>query len=721
MTITQQSSRSPSSRFVRLTQLPPFLFATFVTITTLAIFIPLNPDMPDKGIDQSWTLAMNEARGKAENVLSLARIDQAWVFAINEAVARHLRFGKEIIFPFGPYASIYTRSFNPATDRFMVFGSLLVGLSYAVTMLYLSRGHPYIILILMLSLATFPSRDALLLSYPFILVVCVLKRAHFDNPGEKSPLRWWQILAAMLTFSALGLLPLIKISLLVPVSVSVAILALLAYRFPLKQAIPLLCIPILATITCWVITGQSLSDLPAFLRGAMLLTSGYTSAMSTPFLGWPSMIGYGFVISYLVVSALIYLSLIRSTQLTVSSKWLLGLLCAWFLLVAFKHGFVRGDHEAIAFNSLLIFLLTIRCLYTDKYLVGSLLFISVIVVGIYCRHDPILVREVREKFGVGTVAGGSHRKQLLAFISEKATGVVSRSTYESTLDTYMTAWEGLHLRLTDSKGLQARFVGAMADIRSEYAVPALKGTTDIYTYEQSVLLASTNEWSPRPIFQSYSAYTAALARLNEQHLRGANAPDWVLFDLLAIDARLPSMEDGLSWPAILDNYTFVSFDGEFVLLRKNAVTEIKSDLDALYTQSCKTGGIVGLPEMREPLYAEIDLRPTWMGKLLIALFKPPQVNIVLNLRNGDTFSYGTVPEILRTGFILSPLVRTTEQFAALAAGNRRFLDESQVGSILIAPSYGGRFVWSDTYTLTLKTYHGPPTGGSDEAVVGAAR
>lgn len=713
MTTTQQSPRNPSSRFVRLTKLPPFLFATFVTITTLAIFIPLNPDMPDKGIDQSWILAMNEARSKSENVLSLARIDQAWVFAINEAVARHLRFGKEIIFPFGPYASIYTRSFNPATDRFMVFGSLLIGLSYVVTMLYLSRGQPYIILILMLFLATFPSRDALLLSYPFILVVCVLKGANSDNPGDMSPLRWWQISAAMLTLSALGLLPLIKISLLVPVSVSVAILALLAYRFHFKQAIPLLCIPILATSTCWVIAGQSLSDLPAFLRGAMLLTSGYTGAMSTPLLGWPSMIGYGFVISYLVVSALIYLSLSRSTQLTVYLKWLLGLLCAWFLLVAFKHGFVRADHEAIAFNSLLIFLLTIRCLYTDKYLVGSLFLISVIVVGIYCRHDPILVREVRERFGVGTAAGGSRRRQLLAFISEKATGTFSRTTYESTLDTYLTAWDGMRLRLTDNKSLQDRFVRAMADIRSEYDVPVLNGTTDIYTYEQSVLLASTNEWSPRPIFQSYSAYTPALARLNEQHLRGANAPEWVLFDLLAIDGRLPSIEDGLSWPALLDNYTFVSFDSEFVLLRKNRVTEIKSKLDAIYTKSCKTGATVGLPETREPLYAEIDLKPTLMGRLLITLFKPPQVNIVLNLKTGGTFSYRAVPEIMTTGFILSPLVRNTEQFAALAAGNRRFLDESRVDSISIAPSYGGPFLWSDTYTLTLKTYHGQPARGSD--------
>jgi hypothetical protein len=707
MAAKQPSLNAPSNRSVRLAKLPPILLAAFVTLTTLAIFVPLNPDMPDKGIDQLWISAMREARGNLEQETQLVKLDQSWMIAMNEAVARRLRFGKEIIFTYGPYASIHTRFFHPATDRLMVFGGLLIGLSYVIALLYLARDRKrYLLFILMLFLATFPSRDALLLSYTFLLVVCALRFANSDD-FKNASLNWLQILPMIVTFSALGLLPLIKGSLLLPVGVSVLVLyALLLYRFPFWQTIPLLLVPVSATIAFWIIAGQSLSDFPAFLRGTFLLTSGYTEAMSIPWMGWPSMIGYGLVIAYVIVSALIYFSLIRSTQLTVWSKWFLGFLCAPFLLIAFKHGFVRTDHLSIAFNSLVIITLIIGFLYTDKYLIGSLLISILLVVAVDFRQDPVLIKEVRAKFGAGTVAGRGSRTEILAFISKRAIGTLARITYKSTCNTYTGAWEGIRSRLADSNGLQDRFIRAMAILGSEYPLPALKGSGDIYSYEQAVVLASSNAWNPRPIFQSYSAYTPTLAELNEQHLRGTNAPDWVLIDIMAADGRLPSLEDGVSWPALLENYTFVSFDGQFVFMRRNQVMQTTSTLSVICQEKHETGLTVALPEVDGPLFAEVDLKPTLLGKLLIGLFKPPQLNIRLDLRNGETRSYRVISNMMTTGFILSPLVSDTKEFGYLAVGNRRFLDERKVEGISIAPSYGGSVLWSGVYTLTLKTYHG---------------
>jgi hypothetical protein len=240
-------------------------------------------------------------------------------------------------------------------------------------------------------------------------------------------------------------------------------------------------------------------------------------------------------------------------------------------------------------------------------------------------------------------------------------------------------------------------------------VPGLNGTTDIYTYEQSILLASNDAWSPRPVFQSYSAYTPALARLNELHLRGTNAPHWILFDLMAIDDRLPSLEDGISWPALLDNYTFISFDGQFVLMRRKEVIQSKSNFELINQGTYRTGGIVALPDAHGPLFAEVDLKPTLLGQLWMALFKPPQLNIALNLGNGATRSYRVISNMMTTGFIVSPLVSNTAEFASLATGNRHFQDEGKVESISMAPSYGGSLLWSGTYTLTVKTYEGQPT------------
>jgi hypothetical protein len=701
---------------VRSAKLPRILLATFVTLTTLAIFVPLNPDMPDKGIDQPWISAMREARGNVEQVTPLAKLDQSWEIVMNEAVARRLRLGKDIIFTFGPYASIYTRFFHPATDRLMVFGGLLIGLSYVAALLYLAcdRG-PYLLLMLMLFLATFPSRDALLLSYPFLLVVCALRFIGSDDFKKGANLDWRHLLTIIVMFSALSLLPLIKGSLLLPAGLSVVIIcALLLYRFPFKQTVPLLLVPVSATMAFWIISGQALSDFPAYLRGTFLLTSGYTEAMSIPWVGWPGMTGDGFVVAYLIVSALIYVSMIGSTRLTMRSKWFLGFLCAPFLLIAFKHGFVRTDHLLIAFNSLVIFvtILMLGFLGADKYLIGSLLACIFLVIAINFRLDPVLIKEVREKFGAGTVAGRGNRTEILRFISKRATGTFSRVTYESTFNTYTGAWEGIRSRLGDSNGLQNRFVRAMEALGTEYPLPKLKGSGDIYSYEQAIILASNNAWNPRPVFQSYSAYTPTLAELNERHLRGTNAPDWVLIDLMTTDGRLPSLEDGVSWPALLENYTFVSFDGQFVFMRRNQVVQLTSTLSVISQEKHQTGLTVALPEVEGPLFAEVDLKPTLLGKLLIALFKPPQLNIRLSLRNGESTSYRVISNMMTTGFIVSPLVSNTQEFGYLAVENRRFLDERKVEGISIAPSYGGAFLWSGTYTLTLKTYHDRPAPGS---------
>ena len=79
----------------------------------------------------------------------------------------------------------------------------------------------------------------------------------------------------------------------------------------------------------------------------------------------------------------------------------------------------------------------------------------------------------------------------------------------------------------------------------------------------------------------------------------------------------------------------------------------------------------------------------------------------MNLRNGVTKSYRVISSMMATGFIVSPLVENTSEFALLAAGDPRFQDAAQVASISIAPSYGNSLFWSGTYQLTLKTRKGP--------------
>jgi hypothetical protein len=260
--------------------------------------------------------------------------------------------------------------------------------------------------------------------------------------------------------------------------------------------------------------------------------------------------------------------------------------------------------------------------------------------------------------------------------------------------------------MSQSDDLAVRYRQALEDIRNDYPLPVLKGAGDVYSYEQSVLLASGNAWDPRPVFQSYSAYTPELAMVNEQHLRGLGAPDWALIDLESIEGRLPSLDDGASWPALFDNYAFISYDSHYVLMQRRQAVQQESRFEEIVRETCETGKTVAIPETNGLLFAAIDLKPTLLGRLLTVAFNPPQLHIVLHLSNGQTKRYRVVAGMMSTGFLLSPFVSDTKAFASLADGMNSPESGESVDSISIEPSYGHSLFWSGTYGLTLKKYVG---------------
>ena len=79
-------------------------------------------------------------------------------------------------------------------------------------------------------------------------------------------------------------------------------------------------------------------------------------------------------------------------------------------------------------------------------------------------------------------------------------------------------------RLTGDVELPRQYATALESIATQQPLPSMPGSTDIYPYDQVFLSASRNTWSPRPVFQSHSAFTPGLADANLQHLMGPEAP-----------------------------------------------------------------------------------------------------------------------------------------------------------------------------------------------------
>jgi len=211
------------------------------------------------------------------------------------------------------------------------------------------------------------------------------------------------------------------------------------------------------------------------------------------------------------------------------------------------------------------------------------------------------------------------------------------------------------------------YVSNLRDPPEAAPLPKLAGTTDIYPHDLAELIASGNSWSPRPVPQSYAVYSPILARLNENHLRGQQAPDNIIFRVgpFIIDERFPTLEDGLSWPTLLSHYAPFRSDAKYLYLKKR-VAPAGMNRTTVLQGSYQLGEKVTLPATNPMLFAEIELPPTLWGRLSMLLFKPDPLYIEVTLVNGENKAYRFIPSMARTGFVLSPLVESTVEFAQLA-------------------------------------------------------
>jgi hypothetical protein len=98
-----------------------------------------------------------------------------------------------------------------------------------------------------------------------------------------------------------------------------------------------------------------------------------------------------------------------------------------------------------------------------------------------------------------------------------------------------------------------------------------------------------------------------------------------------------------------------------------------------------------LPELPGALlWAEIDVRPTLLGKLITTVYRPGAVTLFASpVSKEDPFLL--VPIIAQTGFLLSPFVKDAASFAALYSSSSPQLP---ISSISLRPSSMSKYTYS---------------------------
>lgn len=615
-----------------------------VFLTSIATFVPLSPGMPGGGLDPSW------------------------VFGMNQATAQGLSFGEEMIFTYGPYASIATKSYHPSTDFMMVSGSLYLAVSYWGCFVLLMKNVPWrwILAFCGILAGIMYLRDALFFSLPLLVGLLIFKILFLEEgrlfKGKSAPLY------VALLFAPFGLLPLIKGTILILCGV-IAVLCSIVFIASRQKILATTCLisPFVSMVFFWVLSGQSAEDLPNYFMSMAHIASGYSEAMAVT--------GNTLeVLLYGVASALVLLAIILQRQISHPST--IFLFCTYFvfLFLSFKSGFVRHDGHAI--------------------MSGTSILIAAVLLPFSGKTRmilPVLVLAIIS----------------WAYIDSHYMKTSTEHVFHNFKSTYLSAWRGLQHRIQDGNWPEQEFDAAVKGLREQASFPVLPGTTDIYSYNQAYLIASGNTWSPRPVLQSYSAYTPALAEINRKHLLGKQAPDNIIFSVEPIDGRIPSSEDGASWPILMRNYRPTRLENNFLFLKKNGnLTEIDEPVK-LKSEMAVFGERVLLPQSSQPVFAQIEIESTLLGHLGNIFFKPSQLQITLELNNGMTKQYRIISGMAKSGFMISPLIENTAEFGVLY-GKDRFRNGKMVTSLVISPANGSIGLWKKQYTVTFSQIRTEP-------------
>lgn len=583
-------------------------------------------------------------------------LDPSWVLAINEAAARGRIFGSDVIFTYGPLAAVSTRQYYPGAYAVAVTAGTMITLGYLEALrIMLARKSwlwPVAAAILIAALCT---TNALLAAYPLLVGIVFLSEQHL------APSHTAGTLSKRLTlWIPVGLLFLIKGSFWPLSALSIVLCCL--FNFTKGRHIASLAIilaPLCATLSGWLVVGQPLNALPSYVLGMLPLITGYSEAMSLQ--GNPLEI-----LMYLLVSGCILILMLMSSKgREIGPRLLLLALTGAYIILLFKSAFVRHDQHALLGASALVTLLV--------SVSGSL----------KTRHALIAVVV---SFG-GSLYIKSH------YVQRPWLNLGNTAIHR-----FLSPAEGLASLVSQEHRLKDRYETAMASVARQHPLPATGGSTDIYPFDLAYIIASDNQWRPRPVIQSYSAYTKSLATKNRDHLTSESAPENIFFRIRPIDGRFPSLDDGASWPILLNHYHADYKAGDFLKITARKNLDASNSISVRGKGRYKLGELVVLQENMWPIFVNLYIERSTLGHVVNLIYKLPELYILTRTADEKVHVHRFIPGSAEAGFLLSPQVNNTAEFLQLYFGGAG-LESKRVTSFAIFskrwPGY-----WKNNYEVT---------------------
>jgi hypothetical protein len=550
-------------------------------------------------------------------------LDPSWAQALNYFYTHGYQAGVDYIFTFGPLGAFATRAYDADVFWQRYAWEIVVKFCVALAIVTVLPARRRVLFAVLLGLFLPLHGDGVYTVFILAVGAALLD----DRPGRRG--------VGNLLVIPLACVALTKLTCLVA-AFGVVVLGEMALRIRAPRALysPLLLF-LGALAGAWTLAGQGIQNVARFLYASFEITRGYTSAMS---LAGRS----DELILALIVLALVAFLLVDQFRRHGRARLAPTLLIAAMLFLAWKHGFVRQETVTHARGFFLTALVAAMLLSRDA-LAGPLLAKLVgALLALACGAGVVLTTYGETDLR-GYAAAPFGRIVLNARIA------VQPEARKEALDTHKAGLEQL---------------GALTNISA--AVGAAR--VDMISFQQGVVLLNHWNWRPRPVFQSYSAYTPFLLQANAAYFAADDAPDYVIVRLAPIDARAPFSEDGPALIELLRRYYPVLSERRYFLFKHQprATTTPPSDWKVVMERTVRFGEEVTLDKATSVLTsATIRVRPSLWGKFRGIVYRTAPLRMHVRTVSGRVHVYRVVPALAEAGFLLSPLVDETEDLALL--------------------------------------------------------
>lgn len=418
---------------------------------------------------------------------------------------------------------------------------------------------------------------------------------------------------------------------------SVGLLAVLERRW---RALGILtAVYLLSLAGWWLVAGQNLAYLPVYLKGVLELSSGYNASMGLAELPFIRATGLALVAGLALNFAWVAAHATRSVRLVV-----VLLLLAGFTFIKWKHGYLRADgHVFIFFAAAAVIVLTL-------WLAG-----------------------LGGLFGTPAATPTPARRRTGLALVTAVTGLAVLAAADFWLwRVYRIAADAPEALVRNMRALaRPAFFRAKLDAqlelnRREAQVPQIqneigRGTVDFFGFEQGLLLLNGLNYHPRPMGGgSFNVFTAWLQERNEAFVRDPKrAPQWQVLKLQTLDDRLPSADDPLTLRAILEAYSPVLMQRDYMLFKRRANPPPPGGLVELGRHRLQAGDPLAVPDPgpgRMVLF-RVQAPLSVGGTIRSMVYRRPELRARLfTQRSPHGRTFVLKPTMLRRPAILSPLL-----------------------------------------------------------------